>query len=214
MKHDLNSSKTRAEAYKPERPNHVRTAGKTLFFMLIYHAVSWLFYTIFLSNSVEHLMVEDELGTRIWWTMFVFSVATLLVIAVVMAVFYLKNGDRKRAFLAATSEEVRGTENVAEGVARYRKLAIVESLACTLSTGILWMIPTIFYTISLSMSGIGFGYAGAWGLEQFFVGFIGLCEPFQNAWIGLALGLGIMFAFTFFVRIYAHKTWAENRIRR
>ena len=214
MKHDLNSSKTRAEAYKPERPNHVRTAGKTLFFMLIYHAVSWLFYTIFLSNSVEHLMVEDELGTRIWWTMFGFSVATLLVIAVVMAVFYLKDGDRKRAFLAATSEEVRGTENVAEGVARYRKLALTEALVCTLSTGALWMIPTIFYTISLSTAGIGFGYASAWGLEKFFVGFIGLCEPFQNPWLGLLIGLAILFVFHYFGRLHAHKKWTENRIRR
>jgi hypothetical protein len=129
MKTNYNSTKSQTEAYKPERPNHVRTAVKTLFFMLIYHAVSWLFYTIFLANSVEVLMVRDELGARIWWTMFGFSVATLLIIAVVMAVFYLKDGDRKRAFLAATSEEVRGAENVAEGFARYRRLALVENPA-------------------------------------------------------------------------------------
>ena len=208
------TSKPQTPTYTPEKINHVRTAIRHLFFILIYHAVTWLFYTLFLSNSVEQLMVRDGLSTRIRWTMFVFGLVSVLIIATVVAVFYLKDSERKRAFLAATSVEIRGAENVAEGVARYRKLAIVESLACTLSTGILWMIPTIFYTISLSMSGIGFGYAGAWGLEQFFVGFIGLCEPFQNAWIGLALGLGIMFAFTFFVRIYAHKTWAENRIRR
>ena len=213
MKHNY-TSKPQAPTYTPEKTNHVRTAIRHLFFILIYHAVTWLFYTLFLSNSVEQLMVRDGLSTRIRWTMFVFGLVSVLIIATVVAVFYLKDSERKRAFLAATSVEIRGAENVAEGVARYRKLAIVESLACTLSTGILWMIPTIFYTISLSMSGIGFGYAGAWGLEQFFVGFIGLCEPFQNAWIGLALGLGIMFAFTFFVRIYAHKTWAENRIRR
>ena len=208
------TSKPQAPTYTPEKINHVRTAIRHLFFILIYHAVTWLFYTLFLSNSVEQLMVRDGLSTRIRWTMFAFGLVSVLVIATVVAVFYLKDSERKRAFLAATSVEIRGAENVAEGIARYRKLAIVESLACTLSTGILWMIPTIFYTISLSMSGIGFGYAGAWGLEQFFVGFIGLCEPFQNAWIGLALGLGIMFAFTYFVRIYAHKTWAENRIRR
>ena len=208
------TSKPQTPTYTPKKTNHVRTAIRHLFFILIYHAVTWLFYTLFLSNSVEQLMVRDGLSTRIRWTMFVFGLVSVLIIATVVAVFYLKDSERKRAFLAATSVEIRGAENVAEGVARYRKLAIVESLACTLSTGILWMIPTIFYTISLSMSGIGFGYAGAWGLEQFFVGFIGLCEPFQNAWIGLALGLGIMFAFTYFVRIYAHKTWAENRIRR
>ena len=182
--------------------------------MLIYHAVSWLFYTIFLANSVEVLMVRDELGARIWWTMFGFSVATLLIIAVVMAVFYLKDGDRKRAFLAATSEEVRGAENVAEGFARYRRLALVEGLVCTLSTGALWMIPTVFYAISLSTAGIGFGYASAWGLEKFFVGFMGLCEPFQSPWIGLLVGMGILFVFHYFGRLYAHKKWAENRIRR
>jgi hypothetical protein len=214
MKTNYNSTKSQTEAYKPERPNHVRTAVKTLFFMLIYHAVSWLFYTIFLANSVEVLMVRDELGARIWWTMFGFSVATLLIIAVVMAVFYLKDGDRKRAFLAATSEEVRGAENVAEGFARYRRLALVEGLVCTLSTGALWMIPTVFYAISLSTAGIGFGYASAWGLEKFFVGFMGLCEPFQSPWIGLLVGMGILFIFHYFGRLYAHKKWAENRIRR
>ena len=208
-------SKTPHNDYKPERPNHVRTAFKTLFFLLIYHAVSWLFYTIFLANSVEVLMVRDELGARIWWTMFAFSAVTLTIIGVVMAIFYLKNGDRKRAFLAATSEEVRGSrEQVAEGVARYRRLALVEGLICTLATGALWMIPAVFYSVSLSTAGIGFGYASAWGLEKFFVGFMGLCEPFQNPWLGMLIGLGILFVFQYFGRLYAHKKWQENRIRR
>ena len=76
------------------------------------------------------------------------------------------------------------------------------------------MIPTLFYTISLVTSGQGYGYSDAWALEKFFVGFIGLCEPFQNAWIGLLLGMGILFAFHYFGRVYSHKQWQENRIRR
>ena len=202
------------QTYVPEKPNHVRTAFRSLFIMLIYHAVTWLFYVLFISHAVEQPMALEEMGARIYWTMFGFSLVTLLIIAIVMAVMYLKNSDRKRAYLAATSVEIRGAENVAEGASRYRKLALVEGLACTLSTGALWMVPTLFYVISLSMSGMGFGYANAWALEQFFVGFIGLCEPFQNPWIGLLIGLAILFVFHYFGRLYAHKKWEQGRIRR
>jgi hypothetical protein len=110
--------------------------------------------------------------------------------------------------------EIRGAENIAEGFARYHKLALVESMISTVGVGILWMIPTIFYTISLSTAGIGFAYGGAWALEQFFVAFMGLCEPFQNPWIGILIGLAVMFAFNFIARLYAHKNWNSTRIRK
>ena len=214
MKNYYDSSRPKDEPYKPEKINHVRTAVKTLFFMLVYHAISWLIYDLFIGTSVIQMM-RDELFLRARWTMFGFSLICLLVIASVLAVFYLKNGDRKRAFLAATSMEVRGsTEGVSEGTARYRKLAFKEAWICTLSTGALWIIPAIFYTISLSMAGIGFGYDGAWGLEKFFVSFAGLCEPFQSPWIGLLIGMAILFVFHYFGRLYAHQQWEKNRIRR
>ncbi len=204
----------KAPDYKPEKPNHVRTAFKSMFFLLIYHAVTWLFYTIFLSNTVEVWMMRDDMIIAARWTMFGYGAVSLLIIAAVMAVFYIKDAERKRAYLAATSVEIRGAENVAEGFSRYRKLALVEGIICTVGAAILWMIPTIFYTISLSTAGIGFGYANAWGLEQFFVGFMGLCEPFQNPLIGMLIGLGVVFVFNYFSRLYAHKTWAANRIRK
>ena len=208
------TQKPAAPVYKPEKPRHSKTVFKAIFLTLIYHAVTWLFYTIFLSNTVEVWMMRDDMLTTARWTMFGYGFVTLLILAIVMAVFYIKDAERKRAYLTATSVEIRGAENIAEGFSRYRKLALVESIICTVGVGILWMIPTIFYTISLSTAGIGFAYGGAWALEQFFVGFMGLCEPFQNPWIGILLGLGVIFGFNYFSRLFAHKSWAANRIRK
>ena len=203
----------KAPAYQPEKPNHKRTVTKTLILMLAYHVLSMLVYRLFFSASVNQL-ARDEHWSRAYWTLFGFAIVGLLVIAAVQALLYFKDGERKRAYLAATSVEVRGAENIAEGASRYRRQALVEGLVCTLSTGALWMIPTLFYVISLSTSGMGFGYANAWALEQFFVSFMGLCEPFQNPWIGLLIGMAILFVFHYFGRLYAHKKWEQGRIRR
>ena len=204
---------TPTPAYRPEKPNHVRTGVKTLFFMVIYHAVTWLLYVLIMS-PVENQMLGDEHESEYRFVMFGFSVVTLLVIAIVMAVFYHKNGDRKRAYLAATSVEVRGEGNTDEGYARYRKLAMVEAIVCTAVTAFLWLIPAGFYTAALNSSGMGYGYAEAWGIETFFVGVIGFFQPFQNAWMGMLLALGILFCIHYFGRLYSHKSWNGNRIRR
>ena len=202
-----------APTYRPEKPNHVRTGVKTLFFMMIYHAVTWLLY-IMIMSPIENQMLGDEHEPEYRMVMFGFSVVTLLVIAIVMSVFYFKNGDRKRAFLTATSVEVRGEGNTAEGFVRYRKLALTEAIVCTAVTAFLWLLPAGFYTAALASSGMGFGYAEAWFLEVFFVGAMGFFQPFQNAWVGLLLAMAILFCFHYFCRIYAHKSWNENRIRR
>ena len=204
---------TPTPAYRPEKPNHVRTGVKTLFFMVIYHAVTWLLYILFMS-PVENQMLGDEHEPEYRFVMFGFSVVTLLVIAIVMAVFYHKNGDRKRAYLAATSVEVRGEGNTDEGYARYRKLAMVEAIVCTAVTAFLWLIPAGFYTAALNSSGMGYGYAEAWGIETFFVGVIGFFQPFQSAWPGMLLALAILFCIHYFGRLYSHKSWNGNRIRR
>ena len=206
--------KPKTPEYKPEKPQHSRTALRTIQLTLVYHAVTWLFYTIFISNTVEVWMMRDEMIAAARWTMFGYGAVSLLIIATVMAVFYIKDAERKRAYLTATSVEIRGAENVSEGFSRYRKLALTEGVVCTAAAGGLWMIPAIFYTISLSTAGIGIGYAGAWGLEQFFGSFMGLCEPFQNPWMGMLIGLGVVFGFNYGARVYAHKTWAANRIRK
>ena len=159
-------------------------------------------------------MIGDEHEPEYRFVMFGFSVVTLLVIAIVMAVFYHKNGDRKRAYLAATSVEVRGEGNTDEGYARYRKLAMVEAIVCTAVTAFLWLIPAGFYTAALNSSGMGYGYAEAWGIETFFVGVIGFFQPFQNAWLGMLLALAILFCIHYFGRLYSHKSWNGNRIRR
>ena len=198
--------------YRPEKPNHVRTGVKTLFFMAIYHAVTWLLYILIMS-PVENQMLGDEHEPEYRMVMFGFSLLTLLVIAIIMTVFYFKNGDRKRAYLAATSVEVRGAENIAEGERRYRKLALTEAVVCTAVTAFLWLLPAGFYTAALNASGMGYGYGSAWGIETFFTGVIGFFQPFQNAWIGMTLALAILFCFHYLGRLFSHKNWAANRIR-
>lgn len=204
---------TPAQTYRPEKVNHVRTGVRSLLFMIIYHAVTWLLY-IMIMSPLENQMVGDEREPIYRFVMFGFSALTLLILSVVMAVFYHKNGDRKRAYLAATSVEIRGAENVAEGVSRYRKLALTEAIISTAVAAVLWLIPAIFYTAALNSSGMGYGYADAWGIEQFFVGAMGFFQPFQNAWVGLLVGMAILFCFHWFGRLYSHKNWAENRIRK
>ena len=192
---------TPVQTYRPEKPNYVKTGVKTLFFMVIFHAVTWILYVLFMS-PVENQMIGDEHEPEFRFVMFGFSLVTLLVIAIVMTVFYFKNGDRKRAFLAATSVEVRGAENVAEGESRYRKLAFVEAAVCTAVTAFLWLFPAGFYTAALNSSGMGYGYGSAWGIETFFTGVIGFFQPFQNAWIGMLVALVILFCFHYFGRLF------------
>ena len=201
------------ETYRPENPNHVRTGVKTLFLMLVYQAVSWLLYAVIM-RPLENQMVGDEHEPAYRFVMFGFSLLTLGILCVIFFVIYFKNSERKRAYLAATSVEIRGAENVAEGAARYRKLALTEAIVSTAVTAVLWLIPACFYTAALASSGMGYGYAEAWGIESFFVSTIGLFQPFQNAWVGWLLGLAILFSVHYFGRLCSHKNWERNRIRR
>ena len=129
------SSKPTMPEYKPEKVSHLRTAITNLLLMLAYHFVSWLL-AVFVFGM---------------WPNLLYSLATLVVMGVILIGPYIKNGERKRAYLAATSAEIRGAENVAEGAARYRKLALTEGIACTLSSGVLWLIPALFYTVSMAL---------------------------------------------------------------
>lgn len=208
----MNTHEAPAE-YRPEKVRYLRSAVKTLLILLISHAVSWLLYILFISNSMDPNGLPDEVVSRLAWGLFWYAALMLVITGIVCFGFYFKDSARKREFLAATSAEIRGAQNVAEGVTRYRMIALKESLVCTLSAGILWLIPTLFYTLSVATSGMGYGYTEAWALEEFFIGFIGLCEPFKNAWLGLLLGLGVLFAFHYVGRLYSHRTWQKNRIR-
>ena len=210
MNHSYNTASS--EAYSPEKPNHVRTAVHAFFYIIVYHVATYLLYAILMS-PLEAQMVGDGYEPRYRFVMFAFSLLTLAILSIVMTTVYFKNGSRKRAYLAATSAELRGHENAAEGAIRYRKTALVEATASTAVTAALWLIPACFYTFSLYMSGYGYGYAQAWGIENFFIGAVGLFQPFQNAFIGWLLGVGMLFCVHYFGRIAAHKSWEDNRIR-
>ena len=203
---------TSSDTYSPEKPNHVRTAVHAFFYIIVYHIATYLLYAIIMS-PLENQMVGDGYEPRYRFVMFAFSLLTLAILAIVMITVYFKNGSRKRAYLAATSAEMRGKENAAKGAIRYHKTALAEALVSTAVPAALWLIPALFYTVSLSMSGYGYGYAQAWGIENFFIGAVGLFQPFQNALIGWLLGVGILFCVHYFGRIAAHKSWEDNRIR-
>ncbi len=201
-----------SDTYSPEKPNFVRTAVHAFFYIIVYHIATYLLYAILMS-PLENQMVGDGYEPHYRFVMFAFSLLTLAILSIVMISGYFKNGSRKRAYLVATSAELRGQENAAEGVIRYRKIALVESTVSTAVTAALWLIPACFFTISLSMSGYGYGYAQAWGIENFFIGAVGLFQPFQNALIGWLLGVSMLFCVHYFGRIAAHKSWEDNRIR-
>lgn len=205
-------STTSSDTYTPEKPNHVRTAVHAFFYIIVYHIATYLLYAVLLS-PLENQMVNDGYEPRYRFVMFTFSLLTLAILSIVMITVYFKNGSRKRAYLAATSAELRGQENAAEGAIRYRKTTLVEAAVSTAVTAALWLFPACFYTISLNISGYGYGYAQAWGIENFFVGAVGLFQPFQNALIGWLLGVGMLFCVHYFGRIAAHKSWEDSRIR-
>ena len=199
--------------YVPETPNYRRTAVKTLIALLIFHALSLVFHFMVLGNSDPYTM-SSQAAERIPPAMFLFSMVALFVLGDLLVGVYFKDGKRKRAFLDATSAEKRGEEHVDEGFARYRKLALTEALVCTATTAALWLIPVLIYTVAQATSGRGYGYTEAPIFERFFVGFIGLCEPFQNAWIGWLIGVSFMFLFYYFGRILSHNRWEAERLRR
>ena len=194
-----------------ERINLRRLAIQNIFLMLIYHLASFIVYITNINIDLKGMGVSVS---RVPWGMFYVDLGMLSFMGIAFTVMYFKNGERKRAYLAATSVEVRGAENVSEGVHRYRKIALLESGVCTLSAGIIWLIPVIFYTVSVFTKGYGFGYRDAWIHETFFVGFIGFCEPFQNAFVGLLCAMSVIFVFHYFGRLYSHRRWAKERLRK
>ncbi|MBP3666960.1 MAG: hypothetical protein J6K29_07910 [Clostridia bacterium] len=199
--------------YVPEKPAYIRTAVKTLISLLIFHGLSLLFHFMVMGNSDPYTMSSDAAG-RIPTAMFLFSIVALFVLGDILVGIYFKDGKRKRAFLEATSAEKQGEVGAAEGHARYRRLAFTEALVCTLTTATLWLIPTLIYTVALATSGRGYGYTEASIFEKLFVGFIGLCEPFRNAWLGWLIGVVFMFLFYYFGRVLSHNRWEAERIRR
>jgi len=66
----------------------------------------------------------------------------------------------------------------------------------------------LFYTA------FGYGYANALGFEKFFVGWIGFYQPWQNAFVGMIINLGLVFLYSYLARILSQKSWERNRIRR
>ena len=199
--------------YVPEKPNHLRTAVKNLLYLLIFHGASLAMHFMVLGTSDRYQM-SSQAAERIRMGMFLYSIVAFFVLGDILVGLYWSNKKRKRAYLDATSVEKRGEQVAAEGVARYRRLALIEGLVCTLPGAVLYCILSVVYTVSLALVGRGYSYTEATIIEQYFVGFIGLCEPFDNAWIGWLIATAVLFGFNYFGRLIVHSRWDAQRIRR
>ena len=199
--------------YVPEKINHLHTAVKNLIYLLIFQAAGWIMHAIILGNSDRYQM-PSHAAERVPTAMFLYSAVAFFVLGDILVGLYFGNRKRQRAYLDATSVEKRGEQAAAEGRSRYRRLALTEGLVCTLTGAALWLIPTVIYTVFLALTGRGYSYTEAMAIEQFFVAFIGLCEPFDNAWIGWLLATASLFGFNYFGRLLAHSRWDDQRIRR
>ncbi len=199
--------------WKPEKPRYRRLVLKTLLILLTVQATSALLYVLLL-QTMENQMLGDDIERRFRWIMFGFSALVLIVTVSVLSVMYLRNAERKRGFLSATAASVVGEGEVAAGYRFYRSVALRETIAIILTVAVYYLPITSFYTYALATSGEGYGYGRAFFFEDFFVGYIGLAQPFQNAWIGYLIALAAFAGTSLPVRIGAHKVWDKERIRR
>ena len=101
------NDQTPVTPYIPEKPDHIRTAVKTLITLLIFHGLSLAFHFMVMGNSDPYTMSGDA-ASRIPTAMFLFSIVALFVLGDLLVGVYFKDGKRKRAFLDATSAEKRG----------------------------------------------------------------------------------------------------------
>ncbi|MBQ7316697.1 MAG: hypothetical protein IJW90_06245 [Clostridia bacterium] len=184
------------------KSNPTKLALRSLFFHLIYCAVSWLFFAVFLSG-IRNQMLIDEMFSTLRFTMFGFSTVTFLLYEFIVAFTYFKTAERKRDYLAYTEGGI--TKDKLQAL---RKLILKESLFTTLSVLLLQLPIAIFYTA------FGYGYANALGFEKFFVGFIGFYQLAENAILGLGITLVIVFMYSYLARILSHNVWEKNRIRK
>ena len=204
---------TPAKKYRPTPSDYFKSGLFSLLLIGCYHLITWILYT-FLLTTLENQMIGDEHEPEFRLVMFCFSFITLVALAAVSFVCYLKNGNRKRAYLTATSLEVRGDKDGAmDGRRTYRKAAFYETLLSLGITAVVWLPSACFYGYAMATSGMGYGYGEAWFIESFFVGAVGLYQLFQSSLLGVLLGLAFLGLTGYFGRLYAHASWEKNRIR-
>ncbi len=200
-------------AHNTEKKNFRHTFFETCALVLISHPITWIIY-IFCLSTLENQMLGDEIEPTFRWVMFGYSLLCMTVLGIVFAVLHYKDGKRHRAYLAATTVTDIGESAAAEGLARYRRIPLIESCIATVTTAVLWLPEVLFYTASVSSTGFGYGYGSALFIEDFYISFVGLCQPFQNAWLGWLIGLAYLFAFQYGGRVLSYRAWEKNRIRR
>ncbi len=196
------------------RKGYFRTLYETAGLVLAAHLVSMILYSILLT-TLENQMLGDEIEPVFRWVMFGYSMACMTVLGALFALLHYKNGDRRRAFLAATTAADVGDAAAAEGHRLYNsRLPLTETAIATAVTAVLWLPEAILYSASVATSGYGYGYALALPVEDFYISYVGLCQPFQNAWIGWLIGILYLAAFQYLGRRLAYRHWDKTRIRR
>lgn len=184
--------------------NYKKTALRSTLFHIIYTLISWILFSFALSG-IKNQMIIDEMFTSLRWLMFGFSLLTFLIMQIIIAVIYVKDGERRRLYLSATEGENNTNPTV---MAHIRKSVFKESLAMVIPVAVIQLPIAIFYTA------YNYGYAAAVFFESLNLGWIGFYQPWNNALVGMILNLGIVFLFSFFVRILAHISWEKHRIRK
>ncbi len=196
------------------RKGYFRTLYETAGLVLVSHLVTMILYSILLT-TLENQMIGDEIEHVFRWVMFGFSMVCMTILGGLFTLLHYKNGDRRRAFLAATTAADIGDSAAAEGYRLYNgRLPLIETVIATAATAVLWLPEAILYSASVSTAGYGYGYSLALPIEDFFVSYVGLCQPFQNAFVGWLIGTLYLAAFQYLGRRLAYRHWDRTRIRR
>ena len=75
--------------YTPEKPDHIRTAVKTLIALLIFHGLSLVFHFMVMGSSDPYTMSSDA-ASRIPTAMFLFSLVALFVLGDLLVGVYFQ----------------------------------------------------------------------------------------------------------------------------
>lgn len=86
----------------------------------------------------------------------------------------------------------------------YRRLVRENLLLMLVYHAASWIV--YITNINIDLEGMGTAVSRVpWGM---------FCEPFQNALVGLSVAMTVVFVFHYFGRLYSHRRWGKERIRR
>lgn len=183
---------------------YVKTALRSLVAHLGYIAYAYILYLLILSNIMRP-MITDGLFSGMRWLLAFFSLFLYIVLQGLLISAYNKDEQNKRRYLDMTKEAYRWTSVPGQKVLR---LSLTESLLSASVAALLQLPSALFY------EAYSFDFEYALFFEKFQIGWIGLYLLFDSAFIGILFAFVIGFMFAFLGRVFSHRSWEENRVRR